>query len=469
MTARIIGVLVAVTVVVLVALEVPLAVSFERQRTTEATTELERDALTIGDLVEDDLEQGVATTLAAVVEAYREQRGARAVIVDADGIALADSDPTDEVGESVGRSFAARPEIASALAGETVSATRRSETLGDTLLVVAAPVRSGGRILGAVRVSRSRAEIDDEVRRYQLALGTIAVVTVGVAAGLGVAVGRWATKALADLQTAAVRLERGDLDARAPADAGPPEVRDLSARFNSMADRLSLLVRSSQDFAADASHQMRTPLTAVRLRLDNLAAAGGDEAEVDAVLQDIGRLERTIDALLALTRLDRQSAQPETLDALDVLIARAATWRAAAEEVDVQLAVRPVDLPVGHTTVSFDPNHLEQVLDNLLANAIDAAPAGSSIELWAAPEGDHLALHVTDQGPGLQEQDRVRAFDRHWGLRPDGTGLGLAIVARLCASNRATVRLDADPGGGLDAVVVAPTTTDLPGGEALAP
>ena len=77
-----------------------------KNSTTEATTELERDALTIGDLVEDDLEQGVDTTLAAVVDAYREQRGARAVIVDADGIALADSDPTEEVGESVGRSFA---------------------------------------------------------------------------------------------------------------------------------------------------------------------------------------------------------------------------------------------------------------------------------------------------------------------------------------------------------------------------
>ena len=97
MTARIVGVLVVVTLVVLVALEVPLAVTFERQRTTEATTELERDALALGDLVEDDLEVGAAGTTEAIEAAarsYQEQRGARAVIVDPTGVALADSDPT---------------------------------------------------------------------------------------------------------------------------------------------------------------------------------------------------------------------------------------------------------------------------------------------------------------------------------------------------------------------------------------
>ena len=112
-------------------------------------------------------------------------------------MALADSDPTAEVGESVGRSFADRPEIAQALAGETSLVTRHSETLGETLQIVAAPVRSGGRVLGAVRVSRSRAEIDDEVRRYQLALGAIALLSLLGCIGLGYAVGRWATGALA--------------------------------------------------------------------------------------------------------------------------------------------------------------------------------------------------------------------------------------------------------------------------------
>jgi len=454
MSRRIIAALVAVTIVVLIALEVPLAVTFEHQRTTEAATELERDALAIGDLVEDDLESGGSTLLEEAVASYQAERGARAVIVDPSGVALADSAPTAEVGESVGRSFADRPEIAQALAGDTTLVTRRSETLGETLQIVAVPVRSGGRVLGAVRVSRSRAEIDEEVRRYQLALGLIALLSLAGCVGLGYAVGRWATGSLGGLQRAAARLERGDLDSRSPVGVGPPEVQELSASFNAMADRLATLIRSSQDFAADASHQLRTPLTAVRLRLDNLAATGGNEAEVEAVLQDISRLEQTIDALLAFTRLEREPIQPTDIALAPTLRERAGMWGPAADESDVRVTVaEPHD---AETAAEFDPNHLEQVLDNLLANAIDAAPPGSSVELWAQGRGDHVEVHVTDHGPGLTATDRARAFDRHWGMRPGGTGLGLAIVERLCANNRATVRLDETPGGGIDAVVLAP-------------
>jgi signal transduction histidine kinase len=463
MSLRIVGALVAVTLVVLIALEVPLAVTFEQQRTTEASTELERDALAIGDLVEDDLEAGESTTLDEVVRQYEAERGARAVIVDPTGVALADSDPTAEVGESVGRSFADRPEIAQALAGEVSLVTRYSETLGETLQIVAAPVRSGGRVLGAVRVSRSRAEIDEEVRRYQLALGAIAVLSLLGCIGLGYAVGRWATGALAGLQRAASRLERGDLDSRAPTGVGPPEVQDLAASFNAMAERLGTLVRSSQDFAVDASHQLRTPLTAVRLRLDNLAATSGDEEAVDAVLRDISRLDQTIDALLAFTRLERQPTQPTAIRIGDALHERAAVWSPTAEEDTVRVAV--VEHHDLDERIEFDPNHLEQVIDNLVANAIEAAPSASTVELWARSRGDHVEIHVTDHGPGLSEEDRERAFDRHWGMRPGGTGLGLAIVERLCSHNRASVSLEETPGGGIDATVVVRRASGAPIGE----
>ncbi|MEQ1785688.1 MAG: HAMP domain-containing sensor histidine kinase, partial [Acidimicrobiales bacterium] len=331
---------------------------------------------------------------------------------------------------------------------------------GETLMIVAAPVRSGGRVLGAVRVSRSRAEIDAEVRRYQLALGVIAVVSLAACIGLGYAVGRWATGALGGLQRAAARLERGDLDSRAPTGVGPPEVQDLASSFNTMAERLASLVRSSQDFAADASHQLRTPLTAVRLRLDNLAATTGDDEAVDAVLRDIGRLEQTIDALLAFTRLDREPTQPAVLVVGEVLHARAEMWSPAAEEGGV--AVTVIDAEILGARVEFDPNHLEQVLDNLLANALEAAPLGTAVELWVRSGAEHVEVHVTDHGLGLDAADRERAFDRHWGMRPGGTGLGLAIVERLCSNNRGSVRLDETPGGGLDAVVTVRRASAAP-------
>ena len=124
----------------------PLAVSYKEQRTTELSTELERDALAIGDLVEDQLEAGASTGLDDVVRAYHAERGARAVIVDPEGIASADSNPSAEAGGSVGRSFADRPEISQALAGEVTLVTRHSDTLGESLQLVAVPVRSGGRV-----------------------------------------------------------------------------------------------------------------------------------------------------------------------------------------------------------------------------------------------------------------------------------------------------------------------------------
>ncbi|HEX3424751.1 MAG TPA: HAMP domain-containing sensor histidine kinase, partial [Acidimicrobiales bacterium] len=105
------------------------------------------------------------------------------------------------------------------------------------------------------------------------------------------------------------------------------------------------------------------------------------------------------------------------------------------------------------------PGHLEQILDNLLANAVEVSPPGRGIEVGVANGGGAVTVHVRDHGPGLSEQERQRAFDRFWqgGATPTGTsGLGLAIVRQLAVANGGTITLDAPPGGGLDAVVSLP-------------
>lgn len=449
MTRRVILVLASVAVVLLVALEVPLAVSFERQRTSELTTELQRDALAVGDTVEDALEVGAPLDASRMLAAYQRDTGGRVLIVDRNGVGLADSDPTEGVGPSVGRSFASRPEIAAALTGQTGTATRHSQTLGETLVVVAVPVRSGDRILGAVRISHARSDVDAAVRHYQLALVVIALVILSVALGLGYAVGRWASRPLRNVQHAAAALGDGDLAARAQEGVGPPEVQDLAVRFNQMAGRLGRLIEASQVFATDASHQLRTPLTALRLRVDNLSSSARGARELAPLLVEIDRLERIIDGLLALGRADREPTHPVAVPLAALCHRCVDTWQAAADGLQLRADVDP-DL-----YASFDPDHLEQVLDNLVANAIDAVPAGSAIEITAVPRGRTVEVHVTDHGPGMTPGERVRALERHWHQRPGGTGLGLAIVQRLCQQNNATIRLDETPGGGLDAVVVA--------------
>ncbi len=102
------------------------------------------------------------------------------------------------------------------------------------------------------------------------------------------------------------------------------------------------------------------------------------------------------------------------------------------------------------------PGHLEQVLDNLLANALEATPAAGCVSLLAVRVGDGIEVHVTDDGPGMSPSDRTRAFDRFWrreGAPSGGTGLGLAIVAQLARMSGGTAWLDATASGGIDAVV----------------
>ena len=457
MTARFALAFTLLSVVILAALEVPLGVNYADQRRTDLITQLQRDALSIGDVVEDVLEaqasNGATASIAA--EAYAGRTGARVVIVDEDGSVLADSTPPDAVGDGEGRDFTSRPEIADALAGRSSSGERFSATLDEDLLYVAEPVRSGERVLGAVRITRTAADLDDDVADYWRTLGVIAAITLVTAAVIGWLLGRWVNQPLADVIATARDVGGGDLDARARTDHGPPEIRDLAAQVNTTTERLGAALQSSQELAADAAHQLRTPLTALRLRIDNLTARSEPVTDDDLapLFDELERLDHTIDVLLALSRLDRAPPSDATADAAAIGRDRIELWRYAAEDAGVTI----VDDLGAALPVRCDPNHLEQVLDNLLANAVAASPAASTIDVRlrrSAENPDTVALHVIDHGAGMSAAARARATERHWHRSESGHGLGLAIVTRLCEHNRATLRLDETPGGGLDAVVV---------------
>jgi signal transduction histidine kinase len=248
-------------------------------------------------------------------------------------------------------------------------------------------------------------------------------------------------------------VAHGQLEARAPTNRGPLEVRRLAAAFNDMAARLGRLLESQRAFVADASHQLRTPLTALRLRLENLEAAMPPAAAEDlrAAAAETGRLARLVDGLLTLARAEASPGRREVVDLAAVVADRQAAWAPLAAEQDVELTVQPDS--AAH--VWAVPGALEQVLDNLLANALRVAPAGSRVELAVRQAGGWVELHVIDQGPGMPAEQRQRAFDRFWrGPVPDseGTGLGLAIVRQLLEASGGTAELRPNPDGGLDAV-----------------
>jgi signal transduction histidine kinase len=454
-TRRLLAGYLSLTLLILLVLEVPLGLTFADHERDQVVTEIERDAVVLSTLVEDALQQGEPIDH-QVINAFADDTHARVVVVDDAGIGIIDTDPPSENE----RSFATRPEIIEALAGRVSSGSRHSETLDTELLYVAVPVASAGRVYGAVRLTYPADELHRRVTRYWWTLAAVGAVSLLAAVLLASVLARSIARPLRRLSSAAAAIGHGDLGARAGADEGPPVVRSLASAFDDMAARLEELVDAQDAFVADASHQLRNPLTALRLRLENLRAGIGPDLDGDVAgaLAETARLTRIVDALLVLARADRDGAVgPEgTVDVAALVRGRCDAWRPLAEERDVDLRTR---LPAAVPALATE-HRLEQVVDNLLANALDAAPPRSVITVSVDGSGDDVQIHVVDEGEGMDPEERDRAFDRFWRAstassadRLGGTGLGLSIVRKLVVADGGTVALEEGPNRGLDAVV----------------
>lgn len=441
------------TVFVLLILEIPLGITLTRHEHRILTAEVERDAFVLAASSEDVLEGTGTTNLGALVANYAARTGAHAIIVGRDGLALADSEDP-----SAGRDFSTRPEIAAALRGEVASGVRRSDTLRQQLLYVAVPVSSGGTVHGAARITFPMTEVQARITRGWWTLAAVALVVVGAATAVGWYLAATIARPLRALESMAGRLAAGDLGARATAD-GPVEVRSLARTVNEMAGRIEELVGAQRAFVADASHHLRTPLTALRLHLETIEedATPSLAEEAAAAAREAWRLERIVDGLLALARAEGTRRPRVPIDVAAVIEERRAAWAPLAVE-------RGIDLRAAVTgplhTVAPD-GALEQILDNLIANALQAAPAGTAIVVGARAErGDDIEVHVVDGGQGMDPTMRARAFDRFWrgADTGGGSGLGLALVRHLARECGGDAGLDAAAGGGIDAWVRLPRT-----------
>ena len=436
-------------VVVLALLEIPLGVSHARNQRRDLSANVERDAVAIASLAEDALERRLPAppALTAIARRYQDDTGGRVVVVDSRGRAIVDSSS-----RRVGENFSTRPELAAALEGTVATGVRHSRTLGTDLLFVAVPSASGGVVHGAVRITYPTSEVDARVTRYWLILAAIAAVVLAVSAALALGFARWIARPLARVDAAAEEVAGGNLAVRVPL-TGPPELRRLAGSFNDMVVKLEALLDSQEQFVADASHQLRTPLTALRLRLENLARDGetGTSAELEGALDEVERLSALVDGLLTLARADRAGSAPVDLDVASVVEERVQAWAALAAEQNVQLDAHVDGRPRARAT----SGRVEQVLDNLLANALEVAPPGTSVDVDAVRADGWVEVRVGDRGPGMSDEEIARAFDRFWraGAGEEGFGLGLAIVRRLVQADGGEIELRPRAGGGLECVV----------------
>jgi signal transduction histidine kinase len=431
MRARLTAAFVSIIFVMLLVQDIPLVNYLNTVEHNQITTSLERDAWRLAELTDTRMRNQEYETITRDIEKYVANTGSRVVYVNNSGIVVVSSDGSD-----IGADYTNRPEIADALKGRATSGERESIAIADSLLYIAVPIESNGALTGAIRITFPGAVIDAEISDRIRGILLVALLTLVVTIVVTWLIANAITFRLRRLHKATTDLAAGDLTVRVgefKATGGSPEIRQLEAAFDNMVERLSKVLESQRSFASDASHQLRTPLTALRLKLENAAATldniNATEAALESASNEVVRLQLLVDGLLALARLEGSTPHLFPINISELINKRIEMWIPLAEEKEIQFVVEiENDLWAMGTESSID-----QIIDAYLDNALDFAPEGSAIVVRATELDGDIHIRIVDSGPGLSREQISRAFDRFWRGRTDetGTGLGLAIVARL--------------------------------------
>ena len=338
---------------------------------------------------------------------------------------------------------------------------------GERVRVLAFPARDGSQPV-IIAAGASTGVADAAQSRAQAV-----IVAAGPAAVAGAGLGAWVLAGATLRPVTRMRRRLADITERNPAarlavPAGRDEIASLAVTMNALLDRLQLALDRQRDFVADASHELLTPLTALRAELELAGRPGRSraalEAAVTAAAGDTDRLIHLAGELLLLARAQEGASfvRPAEVDVPGLLAAAARAFAGQARARGVTLEVRAGPVPA----VTADPERLRQAVDNLLSNAIRHSPAGGAVELAAGktrrPGQDLIVIEVRDQGPGFPPGFLPHAFERF--SRADvgrsraegGTGLGLAIVDLIARAHGGRAVAVNRPDGGAQVSVELP-------------
>lgn len=339
-------------------------------------------------------------------------------------------------------------------------------------LITTVPVRhEEGGVIGILQLDSSLAPVHAQLWQRWLALIGVTAATLLLTLVITLWLAAQITRPLAELRGVAEQMAEGRLDSRVEIDDSASELAELGGVFNHMAGRLESMIQQQRDFVANASHELRAPLAALKLRAEILAARGLSDsharqyaAEID---EEVGQMAGLVGDLLQLSRAESGAITPpdEPVALADELAAavRSARPRAAArgQTIAVDLAG---DLPDAHIA----PSDLAIMVGNLLDNAIKYGREGGSVRLGAGYRGGRLEIAVSDDGPGIPPEDLPRVQERFFRVNRahtrdiPGSGLGLALVAAVARQygGSLTISSGGAPGEGVRACLSLPVAPE---------
>ncbi|MBB1153743.1 sensor histidine kinase [Amycolatopsis dendrobii] len=451
MRVRLQGIVVTLVALLVFGLGIPLALSIASSLQQKLFLDRLTDTSRFASLAQRPLLDNQLGLLEPKLRRYTEVYGVKVVVVNQDG------DPVlSSVGGAVDRT-AIRVPVNEALAARPPEAGPLLMPWASKPLVLAEPILIDGEVRGAVVTESATDHVRTQLLWQWLLLAACALVAFGLALLVALPVVRWTLRPVRRLDEATGALVASVVSGREAEpvgeSGGPPELRQLGRSFDRMAASVSEALAAQRAFVADASHQLRNPLTALKIRLGNLDGQVTDEAaaaDLEAAQVDAKRLNQILDELLSMARAESAGGELVSEDLAEVIADRVADWSVvgAAREVSLESAVN-----VNGARVLVPPRGLEVVLDALLDNALKFSPSGTSVEVAASVAGDRVTVSVRDHGPGLREDELERAADRFWRSTAHqnvpGSGLGLAIVTEIVRHSGGELQLSLPDGGGL--------------------
>lgn len=323
-------------------------------------------------------------------------------------------------------------------------------------LIVASPVIRDGDVIAVVVTDSPTGQLRSRTLHGWLIIGAGEIAAMLLAVGAALRLTGWVLRPVRVLDATTHAIASGALKSRVAAAGGPPELRRLARSFNEMADNVEDVLEQQRAFVADASHQLRNPLSALLLRIELLAfeLPEGNE-EIASVQAEGKRLAEVLDDLLDLALAEHTEADLRVTDIGALTAERVAAWTPTAEARGVRLVG---DCPP--TTAWADPVTLSSALDAVIDNAVKFTPKNETVEVTVGSDGDTSTVMVSDHGPGLADEELARIGDRFWrsGRHQNvkGSGLGLSISRALLAAGGGAISYDHHEPHGLTVTVTVP-------------